>query len=106
MEFSLVDDADSLALGSGDGLGGDQVDLGADTKHGPHCAVQFLFVGLHIGDLVGELFGRELDVDIEGIGVVDTVDHDLVVGGVAFFEQNGFDLAREDIDTAQISLVR
>ena len=49
---------------------------------------------------VGELFGRELDVDIEGIGVVDTVDHDLVVGGVTFFEQNGFDLAREDIDTA------
>ena len=100
MEFSLVDDADSLALGSGNGLGGDQVDLGADTQHGPHCAIQLLFVVLHIGDLVGELFGRELDVDIEGIGVVDTVDHDLVVGGVAFFEQNGFDLAREDIDTA------
>ena len=39
MELALVDDADCLALGSGDGLGSHEMDLGADAQHGAHGAL-------------------------------------------------------------------
>ena len=67
MELALVDDADCLALGSGDGLGSHEMDLGADAQHGAHGAVQIFLTCLDIRDPVGELFGRELDIDIESI---------------------------------------
>ena len=34
MKFSSVNYSDSLAFASGDGLGGDETNLGVDTEHG------------------------------------------------------------------------
>ena len=100
MQLALVDDSDCLAFRSCNRLGGHQMDLGANTQHGPHGSVQGLFPCLDIGDLVGELLGGELDINIESICVVDAVDLDLVVGRVALFEENGLDLAGEHVDAA------
>ena len=83
MELALVDDAHGLAFGPCDGLRSHEMDLGADAQHGAHSAVQGLLAGLYVRDLIGELLGGELDVDVEGIRVVLAVDDYLIVGGVA-----------------------
>ena len=69
MQLSLVDDADSLAFGPCDGLGRHQVDLRADAEHRAHCGVERAFARLHVRDLIGELLGRELDIDVERVGL-------------------------------------
>ena len=83
MQLSLVDDAHGFALGTRDGLGRHKVDLGTDAEHGAHRAVEGFLARLHVRDLVGELLDGELDVDVEGVGVVRAVHDDLVVGRVA-----------------------
>ena len=55
---------------------------------------------LYVCDLVGELLGGELDIDVESIGIVLAVYDDLVVRSVTFFEEYCFDLAREYVDAS------
>ena len=100
MKLTLVDNSDCLAFTSRDRLGLYEVNLRVATEHPLHSVSQLLF---HIGnsaDSIGKLFGVHLNIDIEGIVIMETVNNNRIVGGLAFFQKNGFNLAREYIYSA------
>ena len=89
MQLAVVDHADSLALAAGNCLGRHKANLGADTKHCTHSLLKLSFLSLVDRNDIRELLGSHLDLDFKGIGIVDSVNLDLVVGGVAFLEKHG-----------------
>lgn len=100
MQLALVDDAHCLTFAAGDGFRCHQVDLRADAQHGADGSLQGLLPGGVGLDGIVKLLRGHLDVDIQGIRVVDPVYQDLIVGAVALLEQDRLDLGREDIDAA------
>ena len=69
-------------------------------ENAEHCferGDKALFTLRDLGQRVREVLRRHLDEHIERVGVVDAVDHDLIVGCVALFEQHRLDLRREDV---------
>ena len=69
-------------------------------ENAEHCLERgdkALFTLRDLGQRVREVLRRHLDEHIERVGVVDAVDHDLIVGCVALFEQHRLDLRREDV---------
>ena len=74
------------------------MDLRIDAEHGLERGDEALFALRDLGQRIGEVVGRHLDEHVERVGVVDAVDHNLIVGRVALLQQDGLDLRREDVD--------
>ena len=100
MQLSLVNNADCLALAALNGFRRNQVNFRINAEHRAHCRRQPAFARLHFGNLIRKTLGRAFHVNIKGIRIVHTVNHNLIVRRVALLEQNGFNLAREHVDAA------
>ena len=76
-------------------LRANQMNCEIDSQHCPHCSCKCLFLIQDITDLIREFLGSHFHIDFEGIGVVHAVNNDLVIGFIAFVQQNSFNLAGE-----------
>ena len=90
VKFTLVDNADCLALASLNRLGCDEVNLRVDAEHRLDRLGEGSFHNCKIADGIRELLGVKFNVNVKGIVVLDAVDLDEVVGGIAFLDENGF----------------
>ena len=92
MKFTLVYYSDSLALRTCDSLGGYKVYLRTDAEYLCDSCNELPFLVLDILDCIGELLLAHLNIYIESICVVQTVDLDLIVGSIALCDKNSLDL--------------
>lgn len=92
MKFALVYYSYSLALGTCDALGRYKVYLGTDTEDLCDSCNKFLFLILDILYGIGELLLAHLNIYIESICIVHTVNLDLIVRRISLCDKNRFDL--------------
>ena len=79
----------------------DNLDVRLQTDHALHTVGDLLFQRQEFVHLVGVIFRANLDLNLEGIGVVHTIDHNQVVRiKLRQLQNNTFHLRWEDIHTA------
>ena len=91
-DFSVVNDADSLALGSGDGLRGYESDLGFNAEHGLQAVYESFLAPVDLAQVIGEHLRSHFDVDIQCVRIVNAIYDDLVICRIAEAEKDGLDL--------------
>ena len=100
MKFSVIDYAFCLTGRTFDRTGGAEGDLGGNTEQRFQCFGKRFFCLGDLGDGVREDLCRYFYANLEGIEVVNAVNQDEVVGGIAFSDEDGFDLRGEDVNAA------
>lgn len=79
IELTFVDDAHRLALAARDALRLDEMDPRVNSKEALQGVDKRLFARRDLAEGVAERLLVHLNVDVEGVAVVDAVDDELVV---------------------------